>query len=318
MIGSASSKILVACGALLVVAGCGSSGSAEITQTQAQAMRLQGTVPSTERKLDNARVIAIGSNGKRYWSYVDAAGRFTVAVKPGASYRLLIANAQAAGPNRVTGHVAVKMPKGKSKWIGVHSGGTMNLGTLSRSGTATGAAKTLHTASNHGAGGESADLEHADDDTETHDADDEHEDDKAEACSDHDDKDDADDTEDDDDIELDVENEPGDRAHDDLENEHDDADDDDEGEKDEPACGSAGGGGGGKGAGGGPPPATNPAPSTNPPAPATNPPTPSTPPPSAPPAAAPGSVAAGGACHVSAQCYGTLACVASKCQTTIR
>lgn len=265
-----AANTLAACGAMLALCGCSSTPAPENTGTQ--SMRLQGSITSA-RKLDNARVVAIGTKGKRYWSYVDAAGRFTIALPPGASYRVLVTNAQRVGPDRVTAHLALAKATGASRWIGVHGSGTFDLGVLSAKGATT----TIHTKSEKG------EADHAErEDAETHE-----DDDDARACADHDGKDDVDDTSDDDDVELKAEHEPGDdRYHDDLEGEHED-DKEDDGEKDE-ACTGGGGGGGGGGAGGGAGGGgTSPAPRAT--------------------------AELGGACHVSADCAGALICAASTC-----
>lgn len=255
----------------LAITGCGSKSS---DNTQSSTAKLQGTV--TGRRLDNARMLAIGSNGARAWAYVDAAGRFTLTLRTGVSYRVLLLNAQASGPDRVSGHVVIGAAK--SRWVGLNGPATINLGRIAT--TPFGA--TVTTASD-GEADTSSGSEH-DDDAETHEEDGDHE--KDDACSDHDGKDDDADTSDDDDKELDAENDPGDRCHDDHADDHDrdhDGKDDDD-DKDDKACAASGASSGG--GGGAPPPTT-------------------------------GTVPAGGACHVSADCAAGLTCAASVCVVPI-
>lgn len=270
---------VVGCGAMLATFGCGSSGGAG-ENAGTQSLRLQGSIPSSVRLLDNARVRAIGSDAKHYWSYVDAAGHFTITVKPGVSYRVLVTNAQRVGPDRVTGHLAVTTPTGSSKWLGIHSGGTIDLGVLST----TGAAASIHTKSEGEAASADAPGDAKGDDAETHEDD---TDESGSACSDHDGKDDPSTTEDDDDLELKAEHDPGAQVHDDLEAEHAD-DKEDPGEKDDDQSCAAGGGGA---AGGGAAPTTS--------------------------APALGTAQLGGACHVAADCTGALVCAASVCSTAV-
>jgi hypothetical protein len=291
-------NVLVGCGAVLATFGCGSSNGGAGERTAAQSMQLRGSVPSSVRLLDNARVRAIGSDGKHYWSYVDAAGHFTITVKPGVSYRVLVTNAQRVGPDRVTGHLVVAAPGGARKWLGIHGGGTLDLGVLSMTGAA---ASSIHTMSEGEAAGDGAAHDtKGSDDTETHEDD---TDESGSACTDHDGKDDPTTTEDDDDVELKAEHDPGEQAHDDLEAEHEDGKDDPGEHDDDQPCAGGGGAGGGGGT-----PAPAPAPGSTAPAPGSTAPA---------PAPAPGSTAAGGGCHVSADCAGALICAASVCSAAV-
>ena len=262
--------LVVGCGAVLAMFGCGSAGGGARESTGTQTMRLEGSIPSSVRLLDDARARAIGSDGKHYWSYVDASGHFALRVKPGVSYRVLVTNAQRVGPDRVTGHVVVTTRTGTSKWLGIHGGGTIDLGVLST----TGAAASIHTKSegNH-ASDDVADDSKGDDDTETHEDD---TDESGSACASHDGTDDPTTTADDNDIELKAEHDPGEQVHDDLEVEHEDGEDHPGEKDDDQPCAAGGGSASGGGAA-----------------------APSAPTPSAP-------AQLGGACHVSANCAGTL------------
>jgi hypothetical protein len=270
-------NVVVGCGAVLAMFGCGSSRG---ESTATQSMRLQGSITSA-RLLDNARARAISSDGKHYWSYVDSAGHFTLTVKPGVSYRILVTNAQRVGPDRVTGHVVVRTPAGTSKWLGIHSGGTFDLGVLST----TGAAAAIHTKSEDAASDGVAEDDSKGDDTATHE--DDNDDESGSACSSHDGTDDPTTTEDDNDVELKAEHDPAEQGHDDLDAEHEDGKED-PGEKDDDQPCAAGAGS--ASAGGAP--------------------APSAPAPSAP-------AQLGGACHVSTDCAGTLTCAASVCSAAV-
>jgi hypothetical protein len=91
---------------------------------------LKGNVPASTLALDNARVVAVGSDGRVLWSYLDATHQFRIALPGGVSYRILIANALATGQQRVVGHLVNQAPGGPTRWIGTGIVGTFDLGSL--------------------------------------------------------------------------------------------------------------------------------------------------------------------------------------------
>ena len=210
-------KRQVVCGAvvgvvaLAAMVGC---GGADPSPTGTSTLKLQGTVSPTARRLDNARAIAVTRSGKAYWSYLDAHGDFTLTLPKGVSYRVLIANARAAGGKHVIGHLVIATSAGASKWVGVHSGGTLDLGTLGLASSG-GGVRTLHDEGSGGSSGKSDDSDHHGDDNDCHE--DDHEDDDvcSEKESEHDD---------DKDVELHADNDPHDSCKDDDDHEGDDND----------------------------------------------------------------------------------------------
>jgi hypothetical protein len=96
------------------------------------ALTLKGNVPASTVSLDNARVVAVGSNGHVYWSYVNAARTFSIALPAGASYRILVTNSLATGQQRIVGHLVNQTPAGPTEWIGTGTIGTFDLGSLRR------------------------------------------------------------------------------------------------------------------------------------------------------------------------------------------
>jgi hypothetical protein len=95
-------------------------------------LALKGNVPASTLSLDNARVVAVGSNGHVFWSYVNAARNFSIALPAGASYRILVTNSLATGQQRIVGHLVNQTPAGPTEWIGTGTIGTFDLGSLRR------------------------------------------------------------------------------------------------------------------------------------------------------------------------------------------
>lgn len=218
-----------------VTAACsGSTPGTAIPSSGSEVVR--GTISTTARHLDNARAVALSSDGHTYWAYLDTHAGFSLALPSGPSYRLLVANELPSGKQVVVGHVVVHPSAGASRWIGLHGAPSLDLGVI-------GGKRTLTSASLHV-------LDDApdgkDDGAGDGEADDHEDDGESKAlCQSQD----ASDSEDDD-VELDAQNDPGDSASDDDAAEH-------EGESgdDAEACppGSTGGGatsGGGGGSAG--------------------------------------------------------------------
>ena len=221
-------KRQVVCGAcvgvvaLAAMIGC---GGADPSPTGTTALKLQGTVSPGARRLDNARAIAVTRSGKAYWSYLDARGHFALTLPKGVSYRVLIANARAAGGKHIVGHLAIATSAGSSKWIGVHAGGALDLGTLALA-SAGGDLRALHDdGSSSSSSGKGDDSDHHGD-NDCHEQ--EHEDD--DVCSEGQSESESDD---DKDVELHAVNDP----HDSFKDDDDHEGDDHEHESDKP-CGS--------------------------------------------------------------------------------
>jgi hypothetical protein len=105
--------------ALAGCSGADSSGQGE--------MAVQGTV-SQALSVDNARAVAIGSDGRTFWAYLDARRDFTLMLPVGQSYRILIANERAGGGHVKIAHLVVQ--SGATPWLGANEPGTVDLGTL--------------------------------------------------------------------------------------------------------------------------------------------------------------------------------------------
>jgi hypothetical protein len=143
---------------LFALVACGSSSSSEGTLT------VRGTLGSSAT-VDNARAVAIGSDGKRHWAYLDRDGDFTLELPVGTSYRLLIANQLESGYQKTIGHLMIKTSDGRSEWIGANETGTINLGKLrTASSVATTGDTSTHTQCAACSGGGSEDEADEDDD----------------------------------------------------------------------------------------------------------------------------------------------------------
>jgi hypothetical protein len=194
---------LAACSTGIVSLLIACSGADPNPRTGTGSAALQGSIAPGTRPLDNARAVAIRQDGKKYWSYLDARGAFALALPPGFSYRLLIANARAGGGLRTIGHFVATTPNGTARWVHLAPGQTLALGAMHPKGVLGGS----HTQSE----GEGGHGESSDGPSETHQDDvDEGDDDLHQGlCGEHD-------GDDDDDVDL----------QDDVDNAHDDIGDD--------------------------------------------------------------------------------------------
>jgi hypothetical protein len=113
--------VAVFAGALVACSSGDPSGRGELA--------VQGSV-SQAVSLDNARVIAIGSDGRTFWSYLDAQRDFTLFVPVGQSYRVVIASEQAGGLQVKAGHLVVQAASGATSWLGANQPGLVDLGVL--------------------------------------------------------------------------------------------------------------------------------------------------------------------------------------------
>jgi len=139
-------------------------------------MTIQGSV-SSRVGVDNARAVAVGTDGRTYWAYLDRDRDFTLVVPVGQSYRVLIANQQPGGGQRTVGHVVVPGPDGRTEWIGANEASVVDFGKLTVANTNGGATKPLCASgcggSSGGGGGgygegDSGDHDEKDDDADDH------------------------------------------------------------------------------------------------------------------------------------------------------
>jgi hypothetical protein len=107
------------------IAACSSSGDS----SSGPQLAVQGTV-SKGVQVDNARAVAIGTDGSTYWAYLNDQRDFTLTLPVGQSYRLVIANARQGGGQAIVGHLVVPSASGGSSWLGANQPGTLDLGTL--------------------------------------------------------------------------------------------------------------------------------------------------------------------------------------------
>jgi hypothetical protein len=113
--------VVVTAGAL---SGC-SSGSS----SSGPELAVQGTV-SQGVQVDDARAVAIGTDGRTFWAYLDAQRDFTLTLPVGQSYRIVVANALEGGGEAIVGHLVVTDASGDTDWLGANEPGTVDLGTL--------------------------------------------------------------------------------------------------------------------------------------------------------------------------------------------
>lgn len=295
---------------LSALVGCGAASS-----ENTGSVRLQATVARTDRALDNARAVAIASDGNKYWAYLDASGNFKLSLPAGKSYRVLIVNAQRSGVGRVAGHVVIATAGGTSRWIGLDAAGsTIDLGNLRLVASSTGSLTTQsdgETSASSDTSSRSTD-EHADD-PETHSEAEDEEGEHEDACTDHDGEDDVDETSDDDDVELHPTKEPGERCKDHHQKDHQDADGREKDDEHDKACAASGAASSSSGgttttassSGGASSTTTSGGATSGGGAPA--------------PAAAPvGTGAVGSVCAMNADCSAGLMCAASTCAVAVR
>ena len=254
--------------------GCGGGGPAVGGATAS----VQGNLSPTARPLDNARAIAVGADGRVFWSYLDVRGSFALTLPVDQSYRVLVADTLAGGGLRTIAHLVVHPSTGATRWMGIHQGGVVSLGALRPLGASGGkAAGSLATLDDPAAGDPSS----SGDDGSQQPVD-THEDDHGTdgLCSSQGDGQD-------DDEEVDAQDDPGDQAADDNQSEHETESADEDGAACSPDAGggsgsSGGGSSGGSSSSGG--------------------------------ASGGGAIPAGGACTVSANCAAGLVCSASVCR----
>ncbi len=132
-------------------------------------MTVQGSVAQSIA-VDNARAIAIGRDGRTFWTYLDAHRDFTLKLPVGQSYRILIANQLASGGQKTVARVVLDGADGKTVWVGANDAVTVDFGRLRVvSNTRTGL--TTRCAACDGDGADDDDDEDDDDDAEADGAD---------------------------------------------------------------------------------------------------------------------------------------------------
>jgi hypothetical protein len=105
------------------LAGCSGAGPS------GPALVVQGTV-SQALATNDARAIAIGTDGRTFWTDLDAQRDFTLLLPVGQSYRIVIANAGASGPDQKIAHLVLQQSWGASLWLGANAAGSVDLGVL--------------------------------------------------------------------------------------------------------------------------------------------------------------------------------------------
>jgi len=119
------SRFLVLGAAAIVtsVAGCSSAGPSGPT------LAVQGTV-SQALSTNDARAVAIGTDGRTFWTSLDAQRDFTLLLPVGQSYRIVIANTHADGAQEKIAHLVVQQSWGSTIWLGANAMGSVDLGVL--------------------------------------------------------------------------------------------------------------------------------------------------------------------------------------------
>lgn len=143
------SRIRFFSGAMLFgfLAACGSD---EKSDTDGK-MVVTGTVTS-KLALDNPRVVATDDLGYRVWTYLDLDREFTLKLKTGRNYRIVVANQRADGTQETVGRVVLPDGASKTEWLGANEATRVDLGRLRVSGAAS-ATATVGTLSRGGYGG---------------------------------------------------------------------------------------------------------------------------------------------------------------------
>lgn len=113
---------------------CGESAESESTSRVSGSMTVHGTV-STRLSIDNARAVAIGSDGRTFWAYLDQDREFTLDLPVGQSYRVIVANQRANGGQQTIGHLMLSGGSGRTEWIGANKAINVDLGLLRLAGT---------------------------------------------------------------------------------------------------------------------------------------------------------------------------------------
>jgi hypothetical protein len=103
--------------------GCSGAGSG------GPALVVQGTV-SQALATNDARAIAIGTDGRTFWTSLDAQRDFTLLLPVGQSYRIVIADTRPGGVEEKIAHLVLQQSWGASLWLGANAAGMVDLGVL--------------------------------------------------------------------------------------------------------------------------------------------------------------------------------------------
>jgi hypothetical protein len=103
---------------LVSIAACGTASD------KTDSAHLRGTVSGLSTQ--NGRAVAVTSQGKAYWTNLDAKGAFDLTVPSGVTLRLFVASAPAVGGHPIAGHL---VGAGGGAWI-TSTAGTTQLGVI--------------------------------------------------------------------------------------------------------------------------------------------------------------------------------------------
>jgi hypothetical protein len=146
-----SRLVLGAAAVAATLAGCSSANP-----PSQPSLVVQGTVTQA-LSVSNPRAVAVGTDGRTFWTDLDAQRDFTLLLPVGQSYRIVIANGRGSVDEKVA-HLVVQASWGSSIWLGANQTGIVDLGVLKL---------TTH---QHGHGG-------GDDDDDDHEGDHDHDND---------------------------------------------------------------------------------------------------------------------------------------------
>jgi hypothetical protein len=159
-----SSKWIVRLAVLVVATAACSKG--EDTASKNDKMTMQGTVSTQLQAGGGVEAVAIGQDGRTFWSALDQKGEFKLVVPAGQSYRIVLAHAVQGGQkSSIVSSLALTSALGKTQWVMAKEGSTLRLGQLVPAGTNKAAAattgggglKTLTSGSGRGGDGSSVD-----------------------------------------------------------------------------------------------------------------------------------------------------------------
>jgi hypothetical protein len=111
---AAGVAMIAVCGGCTIgeAAGGVTTSPAPKESTAQTTQLLRGSVSPEERRLQNARVMAISADRRTYTAPIDAQGNFAVKVPAGQPYQIVIANTTLSATRRAIGHLVV----GASRW----------------------------------------------------------------------------------------------------------------------------------------------------------------------------------------------------------
>jgi hypothetical protein len=95
----------------------------------ADDMVVQGTVDQ-QLRTNAVEAVAVGTDGRSFWSALDARGDFRLVIPSGQSYRIVLASRGANGQPLTVAYLALTATTGKTQWVSGRSGATLRLGNL--------------------------------------------------------------------------------------------------------------------------------------------------------------------------------------------